>query len=111
MGNSDSNYSEPQLASGGFESGGVFRVVESGEWEGLLGLFEGFLDADLGSVEELPEDGFVQLFFPVGPSAQRKYGLYGVNDYPSGVLAQLRDLSFVYHFRKDAIEPADPEDF
>jgi hypothetical protein len=104
-----SHYVERELSCG-FETGGVLEVTEVGEWEGLIGLFECFLDADLNQVDQKVEGGRVQLFFPVSLKTQQKYGLMGVNDYSSNVLALLHQHNFLYHFDEKHLDPVNPEE-
>lgn len=90
--------------------GSYCRVTETGDWEELVGVVEEFLDARLCGVQEPVEDGFIQLFFPVGRQAQEDSNLQGVNDYPGTVLSELRLNEYLHHFKETSLEVVDPEE-
>ncbi len=98
----------------GFTSGSLWRVVDEGEMDGLIGVFEDLLDANMDPVDRGEAPMFVLLFFPVSRNAQEKHGMVGANDYIGGIIGLLRDnnyrMSFDYKAGSPELEEVNPEE-
>jgi hypothetical protein len=93
----------------------LWKVVDGGEMDGLVGVFEDFLDELLEPVDGCENAVHIMLFFPVSRQAQEKYELVGVNDFLGGQVAYLRDNNYRLYFEIRADKPtleevSNPED-
>lgn len=93
----------------------LWKVVDGGEMDGLVGVFEEFLDDLLEPVEESESARHIMLFFPVSRQAQEKHDLVDVNDFLGGQIAYLKDNDYRLYFEIRADKPtleevSNPED-
>lgn len=77
------------VSLGPFSHCRLWRVIDGGELDGFVGVFEDLLDADLNPAEKEEDVKFMLLYFPTSRKQQIAHGLLEVNDFFVGTLEYL----------------------
>ena len=91
-----------------------WRVVDGGEVDGMVGVFEDYLDASLEPTENESEVVYIMLFFPVSRRDQEEHDMTDVTEFLGGQVAYLREnncrLYFETKLNPPVLEEVNPED-